>query len=211
MHKLIDKLIIETDNALRTLLPPKERAASRVYPAKNICNDKLSAAQIKHIIGLIRVDHAGEVCAQALYQGQALTAKLTDTKDKMAQAAQEEIDHLAWCEKRLNELGGKPSIANPLWYGSSFLIGALAGLVGDKFSLGFVAETEKQVGQHLKTHLAQLPLADKASKALLEAMYLDESQHAENAFSGGAIELPLAIKKIMTKVSKVMTSVSYYL
>lgn len=207
----LDTLITEVDNALRTLVPPSKRAATRVSPAMPIADSPLSSTQKKHIAGLMRVNHAGEVCAQALYQGQALTAQLGHVKKQMNEAAAEEIDHLAWCEERLQELGSKPSLLNPIWYTGSILIGALAGLAGDKISLGFVAETERQVTAHLQRHLLGLPLEDKKTKAILERMQEDEEHHAELAVQAGARELPFLIKQIMNSVSKLMTKTSYYL
>lgn len=207
----IESLIKEVDGALRTLLPPKERIPMRVSPAQKLTEAPLSAEEKKHCAGLMRVNHAGEVCAQALYQGQALTAKLTHIKKQMSQAAAEETDHLAWCEQRLQELDSKPSILNPLWYTGSIIIGALAGFAGDKVSLGFVAETEHQVSTHLQKHLEKLPAQDKKTKAVLELMQADEEHHAQEAISAGAIELPYIIKQLMNGVSKLMTKSSYYM
>lgn len=207
----LDTLITEVDSALRTLIPPQKRAPTRVSPAKPIADCTLSLAEKKHIAGLMRVNHAGEVCAQALYQGQALTAQLTHIKKQMNEAAAEEIDHLAWCEERLSELGSQPSRLNPLWYSGSIIIGALAGLAGDKISLGFVAETERQVTCHLQHHLQKLPLEDKKTKAILERMQEDEEHHALIAVEAGAKELPFLIKQAMNTVSKLMTKTSYYL
>lgn len=207
----LDAFVNEIDCALRTLIPPQERVPARVSPAKDIEDTSLSLAQKKDIAGLMRVNHAGEVCAQALYQGQALTAQLTHIKKQMSEAAAEETDHLAWCEERLRELRSKPSKLNPLWYSGSLIIGALAGLAGDKVSLGFVAETEGQVSSHLQHHLQKLPLEDKKTKAILERMLADEEHHAATARASGAIELPYLIKKAMNAVSKLMTKSSYYL
>jgi ubiquinone biosynthesis monooxygenase Coq7 len=159
----------------------------------------------------MRVNHAGEVCAQALYQGQALTAELTHIKEQMNQSAAEEIDHLAWCEERLDELGAKTSLLNPIWYGGSLLLGALAGLAGDKISLGFVAETERQVTSHLKKHLEHLPAEDKKTIAILERMQADEEHHANLAIQAGASTLPLVVTKMMSAISKLMTKSSYYI
>lgn len=207
---LIDTLICEIDGALRTLLPPKHRVSTRTSPAKILTENPLSASEKKHIAGLMRVNHSGEVCAQALYQGQALTAQLDEVKEQMSQAAAEETDHLAWCEQRLSELGSKPSLLNPFWYTGSLLIGALAGLAGDKISLGFVAETERQVSAHLQRHLQGIPSKDKKTKAILERMQDDEEHHAQAAIVAGAAELPYIIKQLMRSVSKVMTKSSYY-
>lgn len=212
MHKAnaLDNLISEVDNALRTLFPPLKRSNSRPSPATNLAEQPLSAQEKKYVAGLMRVNHAGEVCAQALYQGQALTAQLTHIKKQMSDAAAEEIDHLAWCEERLHELGSKPSILNPIWYGGSILLGALAGFAGDKVSLGFVAETERQVSAHLHRHLKKIPAQDKKSQAILTKMQEDEEHHATAAVEAGAIELPYVVKQLMHIVSKLMTKSSYY-
>ncbi|MCW8409119.1 2-polyprenyl-3-methyl-6-methoxy-1,4-benzoquinone monooxygenase [Legionella sp. PATHC035] len=206
----LDTLIAEVDNALRTLFPPAQRMSARPSPAEPINDTKLSIQEKKHIAGLMRVNHAGEVCAQALYQGQALTAQLTHIKQQMNDAAAEETDHLAWCEKRLVELDSKPSILNPFWYGGSMILGAVAGLAGDKISLGFVAETERQVSSHLQRHLDKLPEHDKKSHAILRQMKEDEEQHAATALKAGGIELPYLVKQLMRVVSKLMTKSSYY-
>ncbi|HHF7366251.1 TPA: 2-polyprenyl-3-methyl-6-methoxy-1,4-benzoquinone monooxygenase [Legionella bozemanae] len=207
---MLDSLIFEVDNALRTLFPPAQRTSNRPSPAESLADTDLSTKEKKHVAGLMRVNHAGEVCAQALYQGQALTAQLTHIKKQMSDAAAEETDHLAWCEERLAELGSKPSILNPLWYGGSIILGALAGLAGDKVSLGFVAETERQVAHHLHRHLKKLPAKDKKSHAILIKMKEDEEQHATAALNAGAIELPYLVKQLMRVVSKLMTKSSYY-
>ncbi len=206
----LDTLISEVDNALRTLFPPAQRISTRPSPAKQLADTTLSRKEKKHVAGLMRVNHAGEVCAQALYQGQALTAQLTHIKKQMSDAAAEETDHLAWCEERLAELDSKPSILNPLWYGGSLILGALAGLAGDKISLGFVAETERQVSSHLQRHLKKLPANDKKSEAILIQMKEDEEQHATTALKAGAIELPYMVKQLMRGVSKLMTKSTYY-
>lgn len=206
----LDTFICEVDSALRTLMPPPKRVPNRASPAIAIAQSSLSTKEQNHVVGLMRVNHAGEVCAQALYQGQALTTKNSGIKIQMNQAALEETDHLAWCEARLSELGSQPSVLNPLWYGGSFLIGAMAGLVGDKVSLGFVAETERQVTAHLQKHLLNLPKDDLKTKAILEKMQEDESHHANQAIEAGAVELPLFIKGLMRTVSKIMTKSSYY-
>lgn len=207
----IDTLIGEVDNALRTLIPPQKRISTRGSPAEGIQETTLSSSDKKHIAGLMRVNHAGEVCAQALYQGQALTAQLQHVKQQMAQAAAEEIDHLAWCEERLTELDSKPSVLNPLWYSGSLLLGALAGLAGDKISLGFVAETEKQVTAHLQKHLQDIPVDDKKTQAILQRMQDDEEYHAAEAIKAGGVELPYLIKQAMGAVSKLMTRSSYHI
>lgn len=206
-----DNLISEVDNALRTILPPKKRISTRHSPAEHVHDSALSSKEKKHVAGLMRVNHAGEVCAQALYQGQALTAQLTHIKQQMSEAAAEEVDHLAWCEERLAQLGSKPSLLNPIWYSGSIVLGALAGLAGDKVSLGFVAETERQVTAHLQQHLQKLPITDKKSQAILTLMQEDETHHAEVAVDAGAIELPYLVKQLMRIVSKLMTKSSYYI
>ncbi|OEH47143.1 2-nonaprenyl-3-methyl-6-methoxy-1,4-benzoquinol hydroxylase [Legionella parisiensis] len=207
---ILDSLIFEVDNALRTLFPPAQRTSARPSPAESLADTELSTKEKNNAAGLMRVNHAGEVCAQALYQGQALTAELTHIKKQMSDAAAEETDHLAWCERRLAELGSKPSILNPLWYGGSIILGALAGLAGDKVSLGFVAETERQVAHHLHRHLKKLPAKDQKSHAILIKMKEDEEQHATAALNAGAIELPYLVKQLMRVVSKLMTKSSYY-
>lgn len=208
---LIDQVLKEVDTALRTLMPPDKRVNNRPSPAQGMQDTPLSQQEKKHAAGLMRINHAGEVCAQALYQGQALTAHLTAIKEQMAQAADEEVDHLAWCEQRLQELGSKPGLLNPLWYAGSFMIGALAGLAGDKVSLGFVAETEDQVSAHLQKHLQALPVQDEKSRIILEQMQTDEQQHADAARHAGAMSLPTPIKKLMTLTSRLMTKTSYYI
>jgi len=208
---LLETFICELDSALRTLLAPAQRSSERQSPAQNLQESSLNSQERQHVAGLMRVNHSGEVCAQALYQGQAMTAKLEEIQAQMAQAAAEEIDHLAWCEQRLAELGSQPSLLNPFWYLGSFMLGALAGFAGDKLSLGFVAETELQVSRHLQKHLQKLPDQDKKSKAILEQMHEDEAHHAEVAWNSGAQELPPFIKKLMEGVSKLMTYSSYRL
>jgi ubiquinone biosynthesis monooxygenase Coq7 len=157
----------------------------------------------------MRINHTGEVCAQALYQGQALTAKLPEVRDAMDEAAKEEIDHLVWCEQRINELNGRTSVLNPLFYGLSFTIGALAGVAGDKWSLGFVAATENQVCKHLEEHLQSLPESDTKSRAILEQMLIDEAKHATAALDAGGAEFPSEIKSVMSVIAKGMTTTTY--
>ncbi|WP_133130188.1 2-polyprenyl-3-methyl-6-methoxy-1,4-benzoquinone monooxygenase [Legionella yabuuchiae] len=207
----IDEAIAQFDTTLRTLFIPTHRAAARKNPGLNYPMAALTAEQKRHIAGLMRVNHAGEVCAQALYQGQALTAKLHHVREQMAEAAEEEVDHLAWCEQRLRELDSQPSVFNPMWYAGSLLIGMVAGLAGDQWSLGFVAETERQVSAHLERHLRQLPEDDERTMAILAQMHEDETQHAQSAQRAGAAELPWLIKRLMSSVSKLMTRSSYYL
>ncbi len=208
---LLDKLLCGLDTALRTIIVPKHRHSTRINPAEGITEPSLSTDEKRHVAGLMRVNHAGEVCAQALYQGQALTAKLTTVKEQMTEAAIEEVEHLAWCEQRLQELNNRPSVLNPLWYSSSLLLGALAGLAGDKWSLGFVAETERQVTAHLQRHLQHLPPHDIKTKAILTKMQDDEARHADVAIAAGAAELPFLIRKLMHTVSTLMTKSSYYI
>lgn len=207
---ILDKFIKELDGAIKTVFPPLKRQTLRSSPAKAVDDVALTAQEKRHAAGLMRVNHAGEVCAQALYQGQALSAKLKYVKDQMTQAAQEETDHLAWCEERLCELNSQPSVLNPIWYAGSLLMGMMAGMAGDKISLGFVAETERQVGAHLQRHLQALPEPDKKSKAIVNQMADDEAEHAAMALAAGAKELPYPIKNLMGLVSKVMTQSSYY-
>lgn len=204
----IDKAITELDTIIKTL-HGKKTQSTRVSPAKNIDEQTLSSEQRRHSAGLMRINHTGEVCAQALYQGQGLTAKLPKVKDEMRNAAIEEEDHLAWCQERLNELGSKPSKLNPLWYGLSFCIGAGAGLISDRLSLGFVAATEDQVCKHLEGHLQGLPDEDLKSQAIIKQMHIDEAEHAALARKAGAVEFAPSVKRAMSQVAKVMTTVSY--
>ncbi len=204
-----DHLILHADSFLRVLFLPQQRPHQRQNPAHNIDEAPLTATEKKHIAGLMRVNHAGEVCAQALYQGQALTAKLEHVRAQMRTAAAEEIDHLAWCEERLWELESTPSLFNPFWYVGSFFIGALAGFIDDALSLGFVAETERQVTTHLNHHLDKLPAHDHKTKAIIQQMKTDETAHADAAIAAGGKELPLLIKQLMYATSKLLTTTSY--
>tara|TARA_B100000965_G_scaffold57483_1_gene43720 strand:+ start:381 stop:1010 length:630 start_codon:yes stop_codon:yes gene_type:complete len=207
---LIDLLINEVDKGLK-YSTQNYQTESRPYPADKIEQDSLNEFEKNHSAGLMRVNHSGEVCAQALYRGQALTAKLGDTRTKMEQAASEELDHLSWCNKRLEDLNNKPSLLNPIWYGMSFSIGAVAGLIGDKWSLGFVHETEEQVVKHLDGHLDKLSKKDFKTKAVIEQMRIDEEQHSHDALEAGAEILPDEIKNLMSKFAKVMTNSSYHI
>ncbi len=207
---LLDQLCLATDTALRTL-SGHAKVTDRAAPDADIAEAELSIDKKKHVAALMRINHCGEVCAQALYQGQALTAKLPEVRDKMESAAMEENDHLDWCRKRIHSLGSKTSLFDPLFYAGSFAIGAIAGLVGDKWSLGFVAETEKQVVKHLDEHLQALPEEDKKSQAILSTMKEDELHHATTALEAGGAELPGAIKNIMQFTSKLMTKTTYYI
>ena len=207
---LIDLLINEVDKGLK-YSTQNYQTESRPYPADRIEQDSLNEFEKNHSAGLMRVNHSGEVCAQALYRGQALTAKLVDTRAKMEQAASEELDHLSWCNKRLEELNDKPSVLNPIWYGMSFSMGAVAGLIGDNWSLGFVHETEEQVVKHLDGHLDKLSRKDIKTKAVIEQMRIDEEKHSHDALEAGAEILPDEIKNLMSKVAKVMTKSSYHI
>ena len=208
-YTLADALIGHVDQVLKTLTP-NTSPALRTNPAQNAPVAPLNTQQQRLVAGLMRVNHTGEVCAQALYHGQALTAKLPTVREEMQRAALEEQDHLAWCEDRLKELNSHISVLNPLWYGLSFGIGAVAGIAGDKWSLGFVAETEQQVCQHLQSHMAQIPIDDAKSHAILTQMHQDEDHHRQQALAAGGVELPQPIKNVMGIVSKVMTKTSFY-
>lgn len=203
-----DHMLMQLDTALRTLLP-RSASARRPSPAQQQQENTLNTEQSTHAAGLMRINHSGEVCAQALYQGQALTARLPEVRVAMEQAAAEEVDHLVWCEERLRDLGSRPSLLNPVFYGLSFGVGALAGLVSDRVSLGFVAETEHQVCQHLESHLKKLPPVDQKSKAILQQMRTDEAEHAQNASAAGAMKLPMPVRLGMQLLSKVMTYSTY--
>ena len=204
---LIDRGLGEIDKAIKTLSAPAR--ASRVAPAPQ--SEPLDAAQRLRSARLMRVNHSGEVAAQALYQGQALTARDAAVAAAMRHAATEETDHLAWCESRLQELGGRTSLLNPLWYAGSFAIGALAGVLGRGANLGFVAETERQVEAHLRGHLERLGDADKRSRAILEQMTHDEMQHGAQAVSMGGKELPFPVRVAMRLTARLMTEGSYWL
>ncbi len=182
----------------------------RDYPAHSEDN-ALSVQHRRESSRYMRVNHVGEICAQALYQSQALTASNLTIKTQMQCAADEEIDHLAWCEQRIEELGGRKSLLNPFWYAGAFMIGSIAGIAGDKWNLGLVAETELQVVQHLETHLGKLPETDLRSKEVVTQMQQDESQHAEQAIAAGAAELPPAVKRLMKFAAKVMTKTAYWI
>lgn len=205
---MLDQFITQIDHGLRTVLGDAP-TPERVSPALDVQDAELSSADRDHAVALMRVNHTGEVCAQALYQGQALTAKLPDVREQMKEAAIEEVDHLAWCEERIKDLGGNTSLLNPFFYAASFGIGATAGLISDKLSLGFVAATEDQVCSHLKTHLDQLPAEDLKSRAVVEEMLADEERHAQAALDAGGYNFPSPVKQAMTLVSSVMTKGSY--
>lgn len=206
---MLDKLIIEFDKGLRTVVA--QQPTLRPFPDRDCAESPLSTAEKRHAAALMRINHSGEVCAQALYNGQAITARNPDTEAALRQASQEETEHLAWCEKRIRELGGHKSLLNPLWYAGSFAIGALAGALGDKWNLGFLAETEHQVGKHIEGHLQRLPAQDAKSRAVLEQMAEDEARHATTALDHGGAELPLPVKLAMKLSSKVMTKTTYWI
>jgi 3-demethoxyubiquinol 3-hydroxylase len=207
---LIDQIIIETDKALRTL--SGIGSARRPTPQSEVISpDELSEEDLNHAAGLMRVNHVGEICAQALYQAQRLTSKSPDLKEKLAKAAIEEEDHLNWCAQRLEQLGARPSLLNPVWYAGAFAMGLAAGLAGDDWSLGFVAETEKQVEQHLESHLSTLPHDDFASRAIVDQMRKEEIEHGLMAQEAGAKELPKQIQFGMKLISSVMTRTAYHI
>ncbi|SMC59087.1 2-polyprenyl-3-methyl-6-methoxy-1,4-benzoquinone monooxygenase [Polynucleobacter kasalickyi] len=218
----LDQLIIEGDRALRILTgavqlnrpvpkPAQAEMETGDQPAISSVAATLTEAEKKHAAGLMRVNHVGEVCAQALYQAQRLTSSSTHLQTQLAHAAKEEEDHLVWCANRLEELGSRPSLLNPLWFAGSFAIGTLAGLAGDQWSLGFVVETEKQVENHLNSHLEALPAADILSRSIVEQMRVEEIEHGNMARHLGAKDLPEPIKKVMGAVSQLMTKTAYYL
>lgn len=210
----MDRLIIAFDRGLRTLFARPH--SGRPHPGRELPHEKqpdveLPDSQKKHVAALMRVNHVGEICAQALYSGQSLTARNQVTVKALQQAAREETEHLAWCEQRIEELGGRKSLLNPLWYGGSFALGVASGVLGDKWNLGFLAETERQVGKHLEDHLTQLPEHDARSRAVLTQMHADETRHAQTAVQHGAAELPKPVKTAMRLASRIMTRTSYYL
>ncbi|WP_417596743.1 2-polyprenyl-3-methyl-6-methoxy-1,4-benzoquinone monooxygenase [Oceanospirillum sp.] len=207
-HTPLDKILIGADTVLKTLIPGAAEPY-RPNPARAEAEQDMTPVERKHAAGLMRINHTGEVCAQALYQGQSVTAKLPEVREQMEEAAREEIDHLAWCEQRIRQLGSRPSLLNPVFYGLSFGIGAAAGAAGDKYSLGFVAATEQQVCQHLESHLQELPSADQKSRVILEQMYIDEEQHADQALNAGGVRFPVPVKMAMKFMSKVMTKSVY--
>lgn len=205
----IDDLIIGFDRGLRTVFA--QARSVRPIPGDNLPEAELDATQRAHAAALMRVNHSGEICAQALYQGQAMTARDSGARAALEQAAQEETEHLAWTERRIQELGGRKSLLNPFWYAGSFAIGATAGLLGDKWNLGFLAETERQVVRHLESHLDRLPAADEKSRAIVGQMRDDEARHASTASDHGGAELPVPVKAAMKASSKVMTGAAYFL
>jgi len=204
----IDQFISHIDNSLKTLVP-NAATPHRQSPANTVNESALKDTEKQHAAALMRINHTGEVCAQALYQGQSLTARLPNVRDAMEEAAEEEIDHLVWCEQRIHQLGSHTSFFNPLFYGLSYSIGAFAGALGDKWSLGFVAATEEQVCAHLESHLIALPSEDAKSRAILTTMLEDEQRHATIALEAGGVPFPAVIKKTMTQISKLMTKATY--
>jgi len=217
-HSPIDRLIGEFDTALRAIAGganytrpiPKAIIEKGEKEEQGLTSDiDLSPQDRTHVAGLMRVNHVGEVCAQALYQSQKLLAKTPETRALLDQAAKEEMDHMAWCEERLKELDSRPSLLNPLWYVGAFGIGLIAGLAGDRWSLGFVAETEKQVERHLDDHLEKLPEADLRSRAIVGQMRIDEIEHGASAIAAGGQELPRPIQTLMAGISKIMTTTAY--
>ena len=204
---LVDRLLVDTQNALDTVFgaPPAERP----NPAAGTADVVLDDAERRHAAGLMRVNHVGEVCAQALYVGQAAVARDPATRSALLAAAAEETDHLAWCAERLDELESRPSLLNPVWYAGSYAIGALAGLRGDGWNLGFVVETERQVEAHLHEHLEKLPPADLRSRAILEVMKDDEARHADKAEAQGARVLPQPVPTLMAAASNLMKAIAY--
>jgi ubiquinone biosynthesis monooxygenase Coq7 len=203
-----DRLIPNFDRALRTLFAPAH--ARRENPAGDLAGAALTDAERRLAGGLMRVNHTGEVCAQALYQGQSLTARQHDNRNSLEQAAGEELDHLAWCESRLEELGARTSVLNPLFYVTSFALGAAAGLAGDRWSLAFVVETERQVEQHLSGHLQALPMSDERSRAIVEQMRSDEQAHGAMATAMGAARMPAPLRGAMRLVARLMTRTVYH-
>ncbi len=204
----LDHLIVEFDKGLRTLFSKAQTV--RPYPDAGLREAELSESEKKHAAALMRINHTGEICAQALYQGQAITAHDPKVQHELQQAAHEETEHLAWTSKRVYELGSHLSLLNPLFYTGSLALGAVAGLLGDKWNLGFLAETERQVGGHLQSHLASLPQQDEKSRAVVQQMYVDETSHSDMAVRLGGAELPMPVKMLMRATSKVMTRTVYW-
>lgn len=207
----LDKLIVQFDQGMRTIFS-QQPLGERPNPADNVDSEAdLTPSQRQQVAGLMRVDEAGEVSAQALYQGQAAVARDPALKTLLLTAAEEENDHLAWCQARLHALQSHPSYLNLIWYTGSFCLGAIAGLLGDKWSLGFLAETEQQVVRHLDDHLQRLPIADQKSRRILEQMREDELHHANTAYQAGGEPLPTIIKTVMRWMSRVMTRTAYWI
>ena len=205
----IDRLLSGANDALRTIAAPSGHPA-RDNPANAVEESDLSVTQKSHAAGLMRVNHAGEVAAQALYKGHAAVARDADIEQQMQHAAAEELDHLAWCEQRIRELGQEPSRLSPIWYAGAYAIGAASGILGDKWSLGFIAETERQVCSHLDSHLDGLPEEDHRSRAIVERMRDEEAEHGESAIQAGAADLPGPVKQLMRFTAKIMTRTAYW-
>ncbi len=206
---MLDRAILEFDKSLRTLFAPA--TSVRPVPGEALPETRLDESGRRHAAALMRVNHVGEVCAQALYQGQSLSSGNPALREELDQAAREETEHLAWTEARISALGGRKSLLNPLWYLGALALGVAAGRLGDRWNLGFLAETERQVEAHLDDHLARLPAADEKSRAVLAQMRTDEVAHAETAVRLGAAELPVPVRAAMKAASRVMTTTAYYL
>jgi len=206
----IDKILKRAGSTLQSL-PSSRKYNSRENPARKIPEAELSENERLHSAGLMRVNHAGEIAAQGLYQGHSIFVRNPDTEKQILQAAQEELDHMNWCKQRLEELDAKPSILSPIWYSGAFLMGALSSLFGDKWSLGFIEETEKQVSSHLMNHLQKISENDSKSRAIIKKMREEEEEHGNNAKNAGARNLPIAIRKLMQLTSKVMTKTAYWI
>lgn len=207
----IDQLLMGVDEMLKGTRVRAESPQARPTPTSQDAPELRTDADRRHAAGLMRVNHAGEIAAQALYRGQALTARTPEVRAHMLEAAVEEEDHLRWCEERLAQLGEKPSRLEPLWFAGAYAMGAAAGLSGDAWSLGFVAETEKQVGQHLQEHLDLLPQDDQRSRAIVAAMHVDEMRHGEDAMAAGGRRLPRPLQRLMRHAARVMTRSAYWL
>jgi ubiquinone biosynthesis monooxygenase Coq7 len=205
----LDRLLAATDQAVRTL--SGAMSSSRPYPAVDVEETVIEPAGRSRVGALMRINHAGEVAAQALYQGQALVARSEPLREKLLAAGREEIDHLDWCSQRIGELGARRSLLNPLWYAGSFAIGVLAGLSGDRYSLGFVAETERQVVDHLQSHLRRLPQEDARTRAIIEQMRDDEEHHGNSAISAGGRVLPRLARAFMKATAAIMTRTAYWI
>lgn len=203
----LDRIIVEFDKGLRTLF--SQAHSVRPHPDKEVMEADMEASQLKQSAALMRVNHSGEICAQALYQGQAITARDPLVQQKLQQAAQQETEHLAWTAQRVHELGGHLSFLNPLWYTGSLAMGAIAGVLGDKWNLGFLSETEQQVGAHLQSHLEKLPAQDEKSRAIVTQMHADEMAHAEMAQNLGGAVLPKPVQMAMKLNGKLMTTAAY--
>jgi ubiquinone biosynthesis monooxygenase Coq7 len=204
----LDRIFAGLDDALRTVASRSTRA-SRPNPADGIEESEMTEDERRHAAGLMRVNHAGEIAAQGLYQGHAAVARDPSVEAQMKKAAQEELDHLAWCDARLAELGSSPSVLRPAWYAGSFAIGAASGILGDKWSLGFIEETERQVSDHLGDHLEGLPANDRRSRAIVEKMREEEEEHGANAAAAGAAPLPSPVREMMRMVAGIMKGVAY--